>query len=75
MTQPNETSHFFTDEETALPMHMLLMEAMPRPKYACRSYSSKPARAAQYECFNFYKHISRVVPADLNQEGDHDAGQ
>jgi hypothetical protein len=75
MPQPNERSQFFTEEETALPMHMLLMETVPLPKYACRSYSSKAARATQYECFNFYKHISRVVPADLNQESDNDASQ
>lgn len=68
MPQPNETSHFFTDEDTPIPMHMVLIEEMPRPKYACRSYSSSAARAMHYECFNFYKHISRVVPAELSQE-------
>jgi hypothetical protein len=72
MPQPNEKPNYFTDEETSLPLHMLLMEPMPRPKYACRSYSSISARAAQYECFSFYKHISRVVPVDLSQEGDND---
>lgn len=49
-------------------MHMVLIEEMPRPKYARRSYSSSAARAMHYECFNFYKHISRVVPAELSQE-------
>lgn len=49
-------------------MHMVLIEEMPRPKYACRSYRSSAARAVQYMCFNFYKHISRVVPAELSQE-------
>ena len=49
-------------------MHMALIEEMPRPEYACRSYSSSAARAVQYKCFNFYKHISRVVPAELSQE-------
>jgi hypothetical protein len=70
MPQPNDTPHYFTDEDTPLPMHMLFIEQMPLPKYACRSYSSSAARAAQYECFNFYKHISRVVPAELSQEGE-----
>ena len=68
MPQPNETSHFFSDEDTPIPMHMALIEEMPRSKYACRSYSSSAARAVQYKCFNFYKHISRVVPAELSQE-------
>ena len=68
MPQPNETSHFFTDEDTPIPMHMVLIEEMPRPKYAIRSYSSSAARAVQYQCFNFYKQISRVVPAELSQE-------
>jgi hypothetical protein len=68
MQQPNENAHYFTDKETPLPMHMMLMQMMPRPKYACRSYSSSAARALQYECFPFYKHISRVVPAEFNQE-------
>jgi hypothetical protein len=73
MPQPNEKPNYFTDEETPLPLHMKLMEIMPRPKYACRSYTSRSARAAQYECFSFYKHISRVVPLELGQEGDNGA--
>ena len=68
MPQPNETSHFFSDEDTPIPMHMVLIEEMPRPKDASRLYSSSAARAVQYNCFNFYKHISRVVPAELSQE-------
>ena len=68
MQQPNDRSPYFTDEETPLPMHMSFIEEMPLPKYACRSYSSSAARAALYECFNFYKHISRVVPVELSQE-------
>lgn len=68
MRQPNEIAPYFTDKETPLPMHMMLVQMMPRPKYACRSYSSTPARALQYECFPFYKHISRVVSAEFNQE-------
>ena len=68
MRQPNEIVPYFTDKETPLPMHMMLIDMMPRPKYACRSYSSSAARALQYECFQFYKHISRVVPAESTQE-------
>jgi hypothetical protein len=68
MRQPNEIAPYFTDKETPLPMHMMLVQMMPRPKYACRSYSSTAARALQYECFPFYKHISRVVSAEFNQE-------
>lgn len=70
MLQPNENPHYFTDKETPLPMHMMLVQMMPRPKYACRSYSSSAARALQYECFPFYKHISRVVPAESDQEDE-----
>jgi hypothetical protein len=68
MRQRNEIAHYFTDKETPLPVHMMRIDMMPRPKYACRSYSSSVARAAQYECVNFYKHISRVVPAESSQE-------
>lgn len=68
MRQPNEIAPYFTDKETPLPMHMMLIDMMPLPKYATRSYSSSAARAAQYECFPFYKHISRVVPAESSQE-------
>jgi hypothetical protein len=67
MPQPNERQ-FFSDEDTPIPMHMLFIDKMPRPRYATRSYSSGAARAAQYECFPFYKHISRVVPAESSQE-------
>jgi hypothetical protein len=70
MRQPNETTHYFTDKDTPLPIHMMRIEMMPRPKYACRSYSSSAARALQYECFNFYKHISRVMPAEFSQEDE-----
>lgn len=70
MRQPNEKPPYFTDQETPLPMHMMLMQMMPRPKFACRSYSSGPARALQYECYPFYKHISRVVPAESSQENE-----
>lgn len=68
MRQPNEITHYFTDKETPVPMHMMLIDMMPRPKYACRSYSSRAARAVQYECFPFYKNISRVGPAEFSQE-------
>jgi hypothetical protein len=70
MRQPNEIAPYFTDKDTPLPMHMMLIDVMPVPKYACRSYSSRAARALQYECFPFYKHISRVVPAESSQEGE-----
>jgi hypothetical protein len=68
MRQPNEIVPYFTDKETPLPMHMMLIDMMPRPKYACRSYSCGKARALQYECFQFYKHISRVMPAESAEE-------
>lgn len=67
MPQPNER-HYFSNEDTPIPMHMLFIDEMPRPKYANRSYSSSAARAVQYECFPFYKYISRVVPAESSQE-------
>lgn len=70
MQQPKESTNYFTDQETPLPMHMVLMQMMPRPAYACRSYTSNAARALQYECFPFYKHISRVVPTESNQENE-----
>jgi hypothetical protein len=68
MRQPNESPRYFSDKDTPLPMHMLFIEQMPLPRYACRSYSSSAARAARYECFNFYKHISRVVPGESKGE-------
>jgi len=74
MRQPNEIAHYFSDKDTPLPMHMMLIDMMPLPKYACRSYSSSGARALQYECFPFYKHISRVVPAESSQEAKNEPG-
>ena len=74
MPQPNEIAPYFTDKETPLPIHMMRIDMMPLPKYACRAYNSSAARAVQYECFPFYKHISRVVPAQLSQEDQNESG-
>jgi hypothetical protein len=48
-------------EEAPLPMHMMMMEEMPRDKYGNRFRISAAARSGNYECFTFYKHISRPL--------------
>jgi hypothetical protein len=49
-------------EESPLPLHMMMMEEMPRDKYDNRLRVSAAARSDAYECFTFYKHISRPLP-------------
>jgi len=49
-------------EEAMLPMHMMMIEEMPRSKYGNRFRVSAAARSNNYECFTFYKHISRPLP-------------
>ena len=46
-------------------MHLMMLEEMVYPKFNNRIYQSKPARA-EYDCFGFYKHISR--PLQLGKE-------
>jgi hypothetical protein len=48
-------------EEAPLPMHMMMMEEMPRDKYDNRFRTSAAARSDKYECVTFYKHISRPM--------------
>jgi hypothetical protein len=61
MKQKNRRTKHFA-EEAPLPMHMMMMEEMPRPEYANRFRKSAAARSDYYECFTFYKHISRPLP-------------
>jgi hypothetical protein len=48
--------------EAPLPMHMMMMEEMPRDKYDNRFRICAAARSYNYECFTFYKHISKPMP-------------
>jgi hypothetical protein len=61
MNQKSRRNNYFT-EEAPLPMHMMMMEEMPRPECASRFRKSAAARSDYYECLTFYKHISRPLP-------------
>jgi hypothetical protein len=61
MKKKNRRNKYFA-EEAPLPMHMMLIEEMPNHKYSNRFRQSAAARTAYYECFTFYKQISRPLP-------------
>lgn len=67
MPQSTERNKFFAEEEVPLPIHLMMLEEMVYPKFNNRIYQSRPARA-EYDCFGFYKHISR--PLLLGKEKD-----
>jgi len=62
-------------EEAMLPMHMMLMEEMPRNKYSNRFRVSAAARSNNYECFTFYKYISRpLILGKMETKPDEEKG-
>jgi hypothetical protein len=61
MKQESQRTKYFA-EEAPLPMHMMMMEEMPMDKYVNRFRKSAAARSDHYECFTFYKRISRPLP-------------
>lgn len=70
MTQQDERIQYFAEDEVPLPMHMLLVEEMLRPRFDNRFYESKVARTMDYDCHGFYKHISRPLLLDLQREDE-----
>jgi hypothetical protein len=72
MAQNDKMKKYFADDETPLPIEAILISEMPRPKYSNRFCESKAARARKYDCFYFYKHISRPLPLMGVKGGDHD---
>lgn len=72
MTQESEKKEYFAEEEAPLPMHVLMIREMAMPKYANRFCESKTARAGKYDCFQFYKHISRPLPLGKSESDEND---
>jgi hypothetical protein len=60
MKKSRQTKYFA--EEAPLPMHMMMMEEMPQRQHDSRFRISAAARSDNYECFTFYKNISRPLP-------------
>jgi hypothetical protein len=68
MTQQDERIKYFAEDEVPLPMHMMLVEEMVCPRFNSRFYESKVARTKDYDCYGFYKHISRPILLDPQKE-------
>jgi hypothetical protein len=45
-----------------------MVEEMLSPRFSSRFYASTVARTKDYDCYGFYKHISRPVLLDQNKE-------
>jgi len=71
MTKEFKRAKFIAEGEAPLPIHVLMIREMAMPKYGNRFRESKAARAKKYDCFQFYKHISRPIPLN-GKEGDED---
>lgn len=52
------------DKAHLAPLHMSLAECAPVPPYATRKRHNPAYHAAEYECYPFYKQISRCVPLE-----------
>ncbi len=68
--QQDERIKYFAEDETPLPMHMMMVGQMLSSRFSSRCYESTVARTTDYDCYSFYKHISRPVLLDqpFNQE-------
>lgn len=64
-TEQKQIAYF--DKETPLPMHMLLIEEMPKSKFSPRLCESSIARTKEYLCVRFYKPISRPLPLERRE--------
>ncbi|MGH9914726.1 MAG: hypothetical protein ACRD63_05495 [Pyrinomonadaceae bacterium] len=72
MDQQDKKSEYFAEEEAPLPVHVLMIREMPMPRYGNRYCESKAARAKKYDCFHFYKHISRPLPLNKRENKEDD---
>jgi hypothetical protein len=70
MDKNEKQARYFADDEIPLPVHVSLIQEMPTPKYSNRFCESKISRARKYDCFYFYKHISRPLPLGGPEDGD-----
>jgi hypothetical protein len=63
-----QRKRFFNEDDAPLPLHLFLIREMSMPQWANRFTTSVAARSSTYECFSFYKHISRVLPCDFEED-------
>ncbi|MGH9762967.1 MAG: hypothetical protein ACREDR_23420 [Blastocatellia bacterium] len=56
----NNSNKYFTDG-AVLPLHMMLIEEMPKTGLIDRFSECEATRSTQYTCGFFYKHISRPI--------------
>ena len=70
MTQEYEKPELFSQDEAPLPIHVLMIRDMTMPRYNIRLSESKAARAKKYDCYQFYKHISRPLPLTESNDDD-----
>jgi hypothetical protein len=68
MTRQDERTEYFAEDEAPLPMHMMMMERMTSPMFSSRFTESKVMRTKDYDCYGFYKHISRPLRLGPEQE-------
>ena len=67
--EPEKPPKYFL-ESVPLPLHMSMLEEMPRPDYADRYSDCYASRSTQYTCGYFYKHISRPFALTAKETGD-----
>jgi SPASM domain peptide maturase of grasp-with-spasm system len=63
-----EPRSLFTDAIGPAPAHVLLLEKLVFGDSYNRFCESKAARATSYDCTTFYKHISRPLPIEREQQ-------
>ena len=59
--QQSERITYFVEDSAPMPMHMLMLDRMLSSRFHSRGYESTVARTVDYDCYGFYKHISRPV--------------
>jgi hypothetical protein len=72
MTQEDEKTEPLFEGEAPLPIHLSMARDMSMPRYDNRFRQSRAARAKKYDCYHFYKHISRPIPLRVKEADDHE---
>jgi len=67
MDRPKQ-KQYLSDEAAALPLHVLNAHDTPITPVWDRNRVAGAARAERYECYPFYKFISRPVPRTGDEE-------
>lgn len=72
MSEEYKKPRLFAEDEAALPLHVFMIRDMAIPKYGNRFRESRTVRAKKYDCFQFYKHISRPLPLNAGEGDEND---